>query len=677
MRDIYKLTAQRAMTAARKAHAARKSLNLSDEEATKWKRLLDPKKTSIKEFIESYKVPTKRPAFFGGQTLVPYREYPLQAMMRETVERQWAEGRGAKVICGAPRQDGKTKQSAFLLWNCFMRGGGGTWNLFSYDDDAVQEMFRFFVALRRQTPPAVFTHVMRGGGGRWVKSSAKAMELTFPDGGDNSLLQCLTAGDKHSGSGSSPRGLLWDEFSKWKDEVKADPSGMSEGWQSAPGNLWLIPSTGQGQDVFAEKFSRVWNGEDTESGFEAIFHPWYGHPDRTVVLTPEEEEKLRPLIGTQKLFGVAQERALLAAGVTLGELKWRRIKLAEMGYNLKLQAREYPVVPGDMFADNSRTVFAGFEDVLASHAVAAKDRERNAERGRLEWKDKTSLEFVADPSGGWTILERPDPTLWYCFGADSASGKATATESSGEPDFADATIDELATGRTCARYRGHTEGGDYAEEIFKAAIWYQGPDRAGAMGYIESNSFGYVTIGKLKEKEHGGILGEDLILKQTRDETRGFTTVSVADFGFWTGPETKEWLHDAIREYLAEVGLYVPGSETPLAHQFIVEAQLYERNPKTGKTGARRGKDDAVLSKALALVAREEIFKQGLVEMKTRARVRVVDPDAARKEFLLREARIASGLETVPAATYKHPRGGRSPGERDREDAEIPEMRGF
>lgn len=665
------------MTAARKAQTARKALNLSDEEATRWKRLLDPKRTSVREFIEAYKVPTKRPSFFGGATLVPFREYPLQTLMRETVEKQWAAGRGAKVLCGKGRQEGMSKNCALLFWERFMRGGGGVWNLFSYDDDAVQELFRFFVSLRRQTPPAVFTHVLRGGGGRWVKSSAKAMELTFPDGGENAMLQCLTAGDKHSGSGSSPRGLLWDEFSKWKDEIKADPSAMSEGWYAAPGNLWLIPSTGQGQDVFAERFTRVWNGEDVDSGFEAIFRSCLGHPDRTLPMTEEDEAKFLPTVGTLKLYGIAEERALQTAGATAGELKWRRMKLAELSYNLKLVSREYPLIPNDMFSDNSRTVFAGMEDVLQSHIVAAKVREREAERGRLEWDGKTDLVFVADPSGGWTIYDRPDPAAWYCFGADSASGKATGTDSSGEPDFADATLDELATGRTVARYRAHTEGGDYAKELFKAACWYMGPDRAGMMGYIESNSYGYVTIGKLKEQEHNGIAGEDLILKQTRDETRGFTTVSVADFGFWTGPETKEWLHDAIREYLAEVGPYVPGSTTPLSHQFVTEALLYERNPKTGKTGARRGKDDAVMSKGLSLVAREEIFKLGLVEMKSKARVKAPDPDADRKAFLAREARIEMGLETVPAATFTHPNGGRSPGERSHEEAEIPEMRGF
>lgn len=596
----------------------------------KWRDLLDPQKTSIRDFCAFYKVPTKKVALVGGKSLVPFRERPGQTKQRETIEKQWSEGHGGKLIGGKGRQEGWTTSAALLFWERFMRGGGGTWNLFSYDDDAVKELFRLFQSFRKQTPTWVFACLIRGGGGVWKKSSSKQLELEFPDGEQNAMLQCLTAGDKNSGSGSAPRGVLWDEFTKWKTEAKQDPTSMSEGWQDAPGNLFIIQFTGQGNEEGAKLFMDAYAGRG-ESGFVALFIPWLGHPDRTVNVADHEIDALKGSIGKERVYGPKDEMEMMNAGATLGEIRWRRRKLSGPGFqwNLSLFKREYPLVPSDMFISSSRTIFHDQEEILKSHVVPAEARHRAAVTGELRQGTQGEGWIVFDEyiNGPWTIYEYPEDGCQYVFGADATSGKQVVAQGNGEPDYAFCTIDKLWTGETVACYRGHTEGRKFGNEVFNGAMFYNN-----ARGFVESNTYGQAVIYRIMEMSFGPlnavVEGRDLLMThvQSISQRTGMASM-IEEIGFTTGPKTKELLIDCIRAWLIEVGLYDPEKGATMPHQFVQEALLFERNPKTGGASARQGHDDAVMSKGLCLFAREETFRRGEVDVQTRVNRRpTLDP---------------------------------------------------
>jgi len=601
-----------------------------------WEKLLDPKRTSIKQFIEVYRVPSKDPSRFGGSTMVPFKERHAQTVRREEIERQWEMGRGALIIDGKPRQEGASTNAALLTWERFMRGGGGTANVFSYDDDAVKELFRLFKSFRKQTPEFVFTKLLRGGG-KWIKSSAKQLELEFEDEEANSMIQCLTAGDQSSGSGSSPRWLLFDEFSKWKKEAKQDTTSMTEGWQNAPGNMFIIQATGQGNEEFAAMFMDAYEGRGS-SGLKALFFPWLGHPDRTLPFKSEADRaRFAEKVGKERGYGIKDETALLAAGATLEELLWRRQKVSGPGFkwNLDLFRREYPLTPNDMISSSTRTVFYGHDETLKSYQVPSAEKERAARTGALEIRGGV---VVLDeyPGGAWTIFEDPSPDTYYCFGGDPTSGKMRTAQGNGEPDFAVGTFDEVWTGRTVARYRGHLEGRALGVELFKGAMLYKGKDGIGAWGFIENNTFGEAAIVRFKEQELGAVSGDDgLLLKHYTDPVnRGD---SVAEVGFGTYGNSRETLIDMVRDWLEEIGPYRPGTVCMPDAQFIIEALVFERNPKTGKAEARRGHDDAVFAKALALYARFEIFRLGLVEASSRVTVKAPVQYDPIGEFFRRE----------------------------------------
>jgi hypothetical protein len=315
-------------------------------------------------------------------------------------------------------------------------------------------------------------------------------------------------------------------------------------------------------------------------------------------------------------------------------------------------------------------VFTGLEDILESHEVPARTRERAARRGALEWNGSTVV-FEPDPAGFWTVLEEPSDEAWYCWGADSTTGKQTINDGNGEPDYALWTVDDLVTGHTSAYYRGHTEPREFAREMFKAACWYSGRARPGAYGFVESNSIGSATIMAFKDEVMGEITGTDLLLDEDTDPVSN-TVGPGKRIGWYKTQESTERMIMTIRDYLTDVGVKKEGAETPFTHQFVQEALRFERNPNTGKPEARTGKDDAVISKGLALLARTRITTLGLIDMTTKTKPKKRDE---RYDALLRQAMVEAGLAKVEPAKYWHPRGGRAP--RGEEPAEFSDMKGF
>lgn len=592
-----------------------------------WRKRLDTTKTSIKEFKEAYRVPTKRRKI--GETasnLVRFREYPLQTMQREAYEKQWAAGMGGRVCSCKGRQEGMSTDAALSVWERFMRGGGGTANLFSYDTDATKELLRLFHSFRRQTPPWVFTELVHGGGGKWKRESAMQLQLEFPDGTDT-MIQCLTAGDKASGAGSSPRWLLWDEFPKWKAEVKRDPTSMSEGWQAGPENFWIVQGTGMGQDEYAEFFTRVYGG-DQESGFVAIFpqRGWLGHPDRREEFqSPRQREQFMERIGKDKSYGIKDEERLVAAGATPEELYWRRRKVAGIAikWDLQLMRREFPLVPSDAFESSSRTVFAGQIDILKSHEAPSKERERQAVSGELELTAGGKVRFVPSPHGPVLVFEEPKPGVDYCFGCDPSSGKTRPTVGNKETDFTHASFGPVVASPppTVARLRGHLTQRVGAEELFKLCCWYNG-----ARGFVESN-VGEVLIQFMRDMTHGQWLGEDFLLARGEAPTALHGKAEKV-IGWMTSVKSREAIIAAVEGYLVEAREYVPGSVSPFDPMEVAECLVFERNEK-GKAEAARGHDDAIFALGLRELARRHLIESGEVEVLARVNPRARALDAS------------------------------------------------
>ena len=594
-----------------------------------WRDLIDTRTTTRKQFMEVYRVPTKNVGPDGGRALTRYIEYPFQAVIRESVEAQWKDGRGAKDICAKPRQDGLTTEALEEMWERFCRGGGGTGNIFSYDQDGTAEIFRTLSSFKRQTPAFVFEFVIPfvfgatasidQGGGEWKKRSSQQLELVLPDG-NACLLQCLTAGDAQSGSGSAPRWLLWDEFSKWKKSVKADPTAMSEGWAAAPGNFWRIQATGQGQEEFAERFLRAWDAKAARhpGAFVAHFNSWLGHPDRRREFRdPHARAAFVATIGKLKDYFPAYEERLVNEGATPEEIAWYREKIADpaFNFNLDLFMREDPLTPADMFAATALSVFDN--DILKTHEIAAQARDRAGAAGEFV-ETEAGVEFMEMRNGRWLLLEARKEDSFYGYGADCASGKKKQRGTSKETDFSVCGFGEVYTGRLVARLREHVEGDEFAKEIFKACVYFRRPGQL-ARGYVERNAWADTVLrdlAKLQDawEERNHEAHESVVLLQQHD-TLSDGKKDAPTTGFETSRYNREWMIDQLRKFIRDTGVLKEGATTPFDGQSLQEMMKFERDGKTDRVEASVGHDDCVLAWCMWCLARDELFRDGSVPM--------------------------------------------------------------
>lgn len=615
-----------------------------------WRARIDPTRTSIKGFIECYKVPSKVVGTVeNGQILttaaVPFKELEFQRVGREIIEDQWKQGTGGKTLGAKPRQQGETTGKLLLAWERFVRAGGGTGNYFSYDDPHSMEAFSLLLFLRRQTPAWVFEHLMhetkkddvyQPGGGVWTKKSARQVELTFPGDIPKHLLQCATAGGKSAGSGSAPRWVFLDEITLYDAKTKADITGMTAAWQDAPGNIMAMWGTGRGLDRYARMFL-AHHGRVSVDGYVAYFRSWLGHKLRSVPFSSDEARAaFQATVGALKEFGIGEEGALLMAGATPEELNWRRIKLSDPTFNLdlKLFAREFPLTPADSFASESGTVFQ--IELLKTHDAAARARELAARVGDFVERDGGVVEFQKNRAGSWTLYEEPVPESYYCWGADPASGKARQAGSRVEADFACAAIGEVYSGRVVARFRAHLEGRDFGYEIVKASVFFATRDARGALvtpargrggvveelarGYHEVNGeWGQATTYRMERKlEELGYLKEECILFQHHpilaDGKRPEPSL-----GWYTSRDSRGRLIDETKTFIAEIGEYKPERGTPYDVAFLAEAYCFERDEKN-RVEASTGHDDDVFARMLMWTARDVLISDGYVLSKPKSK---------------------------------------------------------
>lgn len=615
-----------------------------------WEKRLDPERTSVLEFMQLFKVPTKRvKAVRGARAMTPFVPYDFQREGVEIILGQWAHGEGGKTLGGKARQEGETTAKLLLAWERFLRGGGGTWNYFSYDDAHSIEAFSLLLKLKRQVPDWVYAFLVGesapgkyDGGGVWTKKSHRCLELSFPGALGASLLQCATAGGEFSGSGSAPRGVFLDEFTKYPKSVKVDHTGISEGWMDVPGNVFAYWGTGQGNDEYATTFMDHYYAEKPPvDGFIAYFRSWLRHPDRS---RPFESDAARvafaETVGEEKRFGQLDETALVLVGATREELHWRRAKLAgpSFKFDLKLFARENPLIPEDMFQSESGSVFQ--VELLKTHDRAVVVKEQRARVGDFVEHDD-DVEFIDNRAGSWTLYEERRDDLIACWGGDSASGKSRTDGGRKEADFADGKFKEVYSGRTIAHFSAHREGAAFGIELLNAARYFRWVQKDGkpcyARGFPEVNNESGMAMmmGMQRYCEDRDLDFFDFVMVQQHmvlanglrpDPTPGWRTTRSGNMSGVTAG-SKGILVGVTQAFIGEVGVYDATNGTPYDRQTLGQMYHYERDDK-GASEAASGFDDAVSSEMLSLVARDYLIHGKEIPLESKVR-----PMAAMEPF--------------------------------------------
>ena len=181
-------------------------------------------------------------------------------------------------------------------------------------------------------------------------SNAKELQFSKLDSG----YKIATAGNRGAGRSATAQFFLGSEVAYWPS-AEDHLAGILQTVPRLPGTEIIFESTANG---VGNVFHNVWQqGEMNEGGWQAIFVPWYWQPEYVAdegTITEQDAD-----------YGEMY-------GLTTRQLKWRRLKIGEMGGDESLFRREYPATSSEAFSASDDLAFIPAD-------IVAKARKQRAE----------------------------------------------------------------------------------------------------------------------------------------------------------------------------------------------------------------------------------------------------------------------------------------------------------
>lgn len=610
-----KRIAAREIKAAR-GDAAEDGGMLSDEELERWRKLFDPKRTSVKNFLQSFTIKTDAASVHGQDVVseVQFMLRPVQLELLARTERAWRRGKAARFRIPKSRGQGVSSfWMAFLGFERILRVPGYEFTAVAQGQDEVEEHLDRLTEFYGQIPKKV----LRALGIVRLRGTRK--QFIFRHGGyRKSRVTVKSARKQGLGRGGQNNAILTTERPHWPSKSKRDLSGLTGRCQNIPGNVIADESTALGLDEFHDDCIAARDGKG--GGFELFFIASYEKWPQNYAPLEVDEKTFEESIGKEQRHGGGEEHTVLqrvakwwrkvmdrsadyARTRALEFLNWRRGKIEADFKHVNVFHREEPTYLEEAFQGYGRLVFPA--DLMELNLDAARIRRGNAMRGSLIVV-AGERRFDLSSDGPLVIFERPVMGELYAFGADVASGALVHASSGDEADFSALEMLHARSGRTVAVFKQHIYPHPFATFILRLAAWYNG-----ALGLVESNNDGGTVISHLldDEVEIGGLTGGDIMLTTERMVKIDTGAENVRQYGWKTTTRTKPFLASAVTAYLMEWG--DPSSragESPLNLETLHEMLRFVYNARGGME-AETGHDDLVIAHALALSARKMVLE--------------------------------------------------------------------
>lgn len=375
-----------------------------------------------------------------------------------------------------------------------------------------------------------------------------------------------TAKNLNAGSSYTINRLHISELAKWDKPEDTMTSIM----QSVPdhGAVVIVESTAKGMNYFQELWD---NSERGNNNFVPLFVAWFENPryrsPYTGFVLTEYEQQIKV---TYKLDN--------------DQLQWRRNTIKDkLNGDDSLFKQEYPCCAEEAFLTTGTPVFNN-EIVIARKRVLEKKYEVNKPlRGTFTYEYRneqivdSSIKFIEDDSGPFTLYDLVDKRTPYVIGGDTAEGGA---------DYSLGQVLNNITGSQVAAWRMHTDSDLYAKQMYCLGRFFNN-----ALIAIETN----FDLHPVKELQRLGYY------RQFRRETIDQITEERKDvFGFVTTRVTRPVIIDELVSIVREQVNLINDIET------LNEMLTFIRNDK-GRAEAMQGKhDDCVMAIAIAYNARSQ-----------------------------------------------------------------------
>lgn len=536
----------------------------------------------------------------------------LQLAILLLIEAQWAAGVSARIMNLKSRRYGMTTFYRVLFFLLCIRLPGWEGMLVAQDDPTSKYLFSLIRdELLPQIPEEHRVFEV-------IKSDAKELVFKNIENGRVSRFRVATAKTDAIGRARFNNGIVLTEFPHYPSRVKQDLSSILPTCKHVRGNLVVFESTAKGYEEFYRRYTRA---EEGKGKYLPFFIPSWAHPQAheefrnedealefadTVGLTPEVgQDEERMLVGTLEAEGWEVPRILT-------HLNWRRTTFYdECEANLKVHKREYPNTPAEAFQGTGRPVF---EPVYVTSWLPFAEK-RKYEQGRMRHSMDLGVAFEGSRLGGWEIFEPPQVGEVYVYGADVAGGAEVHADGRTESDFSTCHMVHCVTGKTVALFRDHMIPADFAWQLALGSAWY-----GAAQGFVERNNDGGTVIAFMEEFEiispdGESVYGSDILLTQERLVKSDSGRARVAEVGWRTKKDTKKVMIQTLRDFLLkEAGLGAPDKPCPWEYRTLHEMLRYvkteSKEASTVRMEADEGHDDLVVSRALAMMARKQVFPE-------------------------------------------------------------------
>ena len=526
---------------------------------------------------------------FGTGELVPFSLNPVQEILHYMMERQLKDLEHVRMIVLKARRFGVSTYVQGRFFRHAAMNHNKVVQITTHSKAATDVMFSMARTMEQNLPTEIKPQ-MRYSGKRDLHWGSEG-------GGLNSSYSLSTVGGREV-RGSKIDYLHCSEVASWsqggEDYLLGLLNCVVQGYQTEA----VIESTASGVGgVYHDMF---WDAHDGNSGWEAVFFPWYIYePYSKPFESDEEKEIFRDSLGKDPRYGAEEESGLLGTvcefdvgekeslsfEVTLENLNWRRQCIKTQCQNdLRKFHQEFPSNARQAFVTTGRSVFD--LDVLTDMVLSSEKRQREAPsegfyipvQAYKEGKVKEKYVIEAMEEGDLQVWTRPLKDREYRIGVDVSEG----LEIGRDTDWSVAVVLDATQYEEVAMLRTKIDPDLLAGQLTSIGRWYNN-----AQLFVERNNHGLVTLKFLSDVH----LYPNIYSEKILDERSSRTARKI---GFHTTVKSKPLIIDYLKELIREREL------TLHSPKLIDELQTFANMPN-GKMAAQPGShDDCVMSLAIA-----------------------------------------------------------------------------
>jgi hypothetical protein len=378
--------------------------------------------------------------------------------------------------------------------------------------------------------------------------------------GLRSRITCMTAKNAMAGTGHTMHVVHLSEASKYGPTVKELWASLKPSIPDLAGTSIIIESTAHFADEwFRDFYERAKSGQ---SGYAAVFLPWTLSEEYTESVQPGEMDDL----DEEERF-LQQQHTL-----TLGQVKWRRARIAEQGGDevaKKFFSQEFPLTEDDAWIDMNMGVFDG---------RALLDLERDVCPAPWVGVMESGSRLYERSDGELSIWEHPLPGEVYDVAADVASGDPGG-------DWSVGIVLKRRNREQVAQWRGHIGPLDFAKPLYWMGMYYH----VAQLGVEVTGGLGLGTNARLQELNYPNLY---VWRKQ------GTVVPKLTPYSGWqTSYESKKWLVTRARHYVAHREVIL---RSPVLYQELREFAIRQTDQREYYRGSGKY-DDCTMAWLIAL----------------------------------------------------------------------------